>query len=85
MVFKGKTVLLQIRRAVLDAWSPVSRQAQGRKLDDAPVVGESRAEIWNHASPAEFPLTAGKVQNLRVACSALHGLEFPAGAVFSFS
>lgn len=84
VLFQGKTTLLKIRRAVTDIRQPVARQATGQELREAEVVSEASAEIWNHQSPAEFPLTAGKVQNLRVACGTLHGLEFPAGAIFSF-
>jgi len=40
--------------------------------------------LWTELSPAEFPLTAGKVENLRIVAQALDGLEIPAGKVFSF-
>ncbi|BCX48464.1 vancomycin resistance protein, vanW family [Haloferula helveola] len=53
-------------------------------MQDAPVAGESRSPLWTQTSPAEFPLTAGKIQNLRLAALALDGLEIPAGQVFSF-
>ena len=84
VLFQGKTALLKIRRAVSDLRQPVARQQRGRNHHAAPVVSEASAEIWNHQSEVEFPLTAGKVQNLRIACQSLHGLEVPAGAVFSF-
>ncbi len=51
---------------------------------EAPVVGEAKAPLWTQISAAEFPLTAGKVQNLRAACLRLNGLEIPALEVFSF-
>ncbi len=84
LVFLFKSSLLKIRRALIDLRNPISSQKIGQTLVDAPVAGDARSDLWTHASMEEFPLTAGKVQNLRVACAALHGLEFPANAVFSF-
>jgi hypothetical protein len=43
-----------------------------------------KAPLWTQISEAEFPLTAGKIQNLRVACMALNGIEIPASEIFSF-
>ncbi len=51
---------------------------------DAPIVAEVRAPLWTQTSQAELPLTAGKIQNLRVACAALDGVSVPAGEMFSF-
>lgn len=48
------------------------------------MVGEAKAALWTQISAAEFPLTAGKVQNLRAACARLDGIEIPAGEIFSF-
>jgi hypothetical protein len=61
-----------------------ARHAPGAGLAAAPVIGEARAALWTAVSPAEFPLTAGKVENLRRAARAFHGVEIPAGEVFSF-
>lgn len=47
-------------------------------------MAEKHAPLWSGLSPAEFPLTAGKVENLRRAALAFHGVEVPAGEVFSF-
>ena len=46
-------------------------------------IAESRTVLFNSASPSEFALQAGKVQNLRVASRTLDGLVIPAGEVFS--
>jgi hypothetical protein len=56
----------------------------GCALRDAAVAGENKVALWTEISAAEFPLTAGKVQNLRAACLRLNGIEVPAGEVFSF-
>lgn len=53
-------------------------------LVDLPVLAEKRGPLWRELTPAEFPLTAGKVENLRQALRAFHGVEVPAGQVFSF-
>jgi len=50
-----------------------------------PLIAESRSPLWNPDDTAgNFILTAGKVQNLRIAIKRLHGLEVPANRVFSF-
>jgi hypothetical protein len=50
-----------------------------------PVISEWRSALWDaHAPASEWPLSAGKVQNLRIAASALNGITVPAGEVFSF-
>jgi hypothetical protein len=54
-------------------------------LAAAPVLAASASALWNpDDTPATWLLTAGKVENLRRAARRLHGLEVPAGAVFSF-
>lgn len=58
--------------------------AMGDVLAGAPLAGEAKTALWTQVSAAEFPLTAGKVQNLRAACRRLDGIEIPAGEVFSF-
>lgn len=61
------------------------------RLSDWPAtIGASHTPLWRLArsdeagAGAEWKLTAGKVQNLRVASRRLNGLLIPAGAVFSF-
>ena len=83
-VFHCKAAVLKVQRAGGNLCRPVRRHRRGRELARAPLASEISSEIWNHHSAVEFPLTAGKVQNLRVACRALDGLEIPAGATFSF-
>jgi len=72
------------RRLFRDFKSPVRKHSSGSIPMDAPVIGEERSPLWTQTSPAELPLTAGKIQNLRVACSAFDGVSVPAGEVFSF-
>jgi len=63
-----------------DEW----RWPRGDGLADAPVLAEVRSALWLDGRPEEFPLVAGKVQNLRVALPAFHAVEVPAGGVLSF-
>lgn len=84
LVFHLKTRALQVRRGITGFSSrPPRYQAAGRHAD-APLVAEKRAQLWKDLTPAEFPLTAGKVENLRHAARAFHGIEIPANGVFSF-
>jgi hypothetical protein len=62
----------------------VAKHHVGEQLRGAPQIGHAKASLWTQVTPEEFPLTAGKVQNLRMACRYLHRVEIPAGEVFSF-
>ena len=84
MSFFLKSRLLMARRAWWERGSGVVAHLVGRGLVDAAVAVEVRAPLWTQDSAAEFPLTAGKVQNLRVAARMLNGVEVAAGEVFSF-
>lgn len=61
-------------------WTASSSQA----LADAPVLAQYRTPLWTDGRADEFPLVAGKVQNLRVARRAFDAVEVPAGEVLSF-
>jgi len=84
-VFRLKTVLLQIRRAVADA---LSRSALRAKRSDAlaemPVISRSRTALWTEIEPEERFLVAGKIHNLRLAVRRLDGIEIGPGQTFSF-
>lgn len=84
LVFQAKATGLRLRRLLEDGRSGVSLHRRGTDLIREPIVGEAVADLWNHRSPAEFPLTAGKVENLRIAARRLDGVEVPGGALFSF-
>ncbi len=73
-----------VRRWWRERGSGVKCHGRGIRRRAAPVAGEARAPLWTEISEAEFPLTAGKVQNLRAACRRLDGVEVPAGEIFSF-
>ncbi len=84
LAFQVKTRLFQLRRFLAEIGRRPPAYGKARALIDAPVVAEKRAPLWREVSPEEFPLTAGKVENLRIAARAFHGLEIPPGGVLSF-
>ena len=84
LAFQFKTRAFQLRRGVREFGRRPPRHPHGHALRDTPTASEARSPVWNQVAPAEFPLTAGKIENLRLAARALDGLEIPAGATFSF-
>ncbi len=84
LAFHLKCRALQVRRAVRESGSRPPRHTSSSHHAAAPVIAEKRAPLWSDVTPAEFPLTAGKVENLRRAAGAFDGIEIPAGSLFSF-
>lgn len=84
VVFYLKSRVLIARRWWRERGQPVALHPRGGTRRADPVAGTAKAPLWTQISAAEFPLTAGKVQNLRAACRRLDGIEVPAGEVFSF-
>lgn len=84
LAFYLKTRLFIARRWWQERRQPVALHPIGDALISSPQIAETKAPLWTQMTDAEFPLTAGKVQNLRAACQRLHGLEIPAGQIFSF-
>lgn len=84
VAFHVKTRLFQLRRRFSEIGRRPAAYAVARGLIDAPVLAEKRAPLWLGVSAEEFPLTAGKVENLRIAARAFHGIEIPPGGVMSF-
>jgi vancomycin resistance protein VanW len=84
-VFRAKAVLLQARRFSRGALKPaIARAVTPSPLQNAELIAESVSELWTGDTPEEIELTAGKVQNLRVALSRIDGIEVGAGETFSF-
>lgn len=79
-----KSRLLMLRRVWQERRGGVVVHPIGDGQCELPLAAEVRAPLWTQVSPAEFALTAGKVQNLRVAARLLNGVEVVAGGVFSF-
>ena len=87
-IFKGKALLLQLRREAQNRTSGLQRYSSvgtdSEAADFTEIVAESRTPLFTEAQPAERVLQLGKVQNLRRAIRHLNGIVIPAGAVFSF-
>ncbi len=88
---RGEAILFQLKSRLLIArrwWRERGKSPPlhpfANRLSLMPLTAEVSAPLWTQITAAEFPLTAGKVQNLRAACRSLHGLEIPAGEVFGF-
>lgn len=75
--------LLRGMRNLGEAGATAPRRAPAAQADWPVTAGVSRTPLWTGGG-AEWKLTAGKVQNLRVAARRLDGVVIPAGAVFSF-
>lgn len=79
--------LLASVHALREALRPSARRwgtHAKQTLADAPVLAQYRTPLWSDGRADEFPLVAGKVQNLRVARRAFDAIEVPAGEVLSF-
>ena len=78
--------LLATAHALREMLRPSARRWHGgaQALADAPVLAQCRTALWSDGREDEFPLVAGKVQNLRVARHAFDAIEVPAGELLSF-
>lgn len=63
---------------------PLDRQPIAAPVIADSVIAESVTALWTSHAAHERNLIAGKIHNLRVAARQIHGIELPAGAVFSF-
>lgn len=85
LAFVGKAAVFRARRFWRDARNGRPPQlVLGNPESARPIIATARGPLYASANGAEFALQAGKVQNLRVAARALHGVEIPSGKVFSF-
>jgi hypothetical protein len=86
-VFEAKAVAFRTVRAVKEGLAREAVRRHGRREDlrDAPVIARVRSPLWSGPTgEKEYALTAGKIQNLRVALRGIDGVVVPAGAAFSF-
>lgn len=85
LVHRAKVLVHQSARLARDRLANAVHHAHtGETLLQSPVLAERRSALWTATDPGEWPLEDGKVENLRIAARKLDGLEFPAGATFSF-
>ncbi len=85
LIFKLKsTVLIGFRGLKNLQHNPTKFQFDS-KIIDQPIIAFSESELWNPNDTKEnWILTAGKIQNLRIAAQKINGLEIKANETFSF-
>ena len=83
LIFRLKAFVLQRERGLRNVRGP-RRYVRGSGNQKARVLAQSSTRLSSSCSQREIPLTAGKIQNLRIALRAIHGIEVPAGQAFSF-
>lgn len=85
LVFQIKVYLLVFLRRGKNAVSPLKSFSRHHLLSEAPAIAASETELWyKDDNEQNWLLTAGKIENLRIAAKRLNGLEIPANEVFSF-
>jgi hypothetical protein len=87
LVFDMKASAFRLLRRLgeIATRTPVNHHDKAAALAHAPIVAAVRSPLWTaKGGDKEQALTAGKVQNLRIALQGLDGIEVGAGAVFSF-
>jgi hypothetical protein len=83
--FRFKSLLLSIKRQFQNTLSPVQRFKDNGHLKNHGVISFSESALWNpNDNEQNWILTAGKIQNLRIAIQCINGIEIPANTVFSF-
>lgn len=84
-IFRLKVLVLTGNRFFKDMFSPVRKFKPDVQLMGEPVIAFSESDLWNLSDNKENQiLTTGKIENLRIACKRLNGLEIKANEVFSF-
>ncbi len=84
-VFRSKMWGLILKRSLANFVSGSQKQHGGTSLKNAPVIAASHTELWNrYDNTQNWILTAGKIENLRIAVRQINGLEVPANSIFSF-
>jgi hypothetical protein len=83
-IFRGKAALLQFQRARHNLAHSIRRHPQRFDAGFTHALASSATQLWTDTNPSEAWYQRGKIQNLRVAASRLHGCVIPAGEIFSF-
>ncbi len=84
-IFQFKSVLLISKRGIRNAIAPVKKHPKGSQLKGVPSIASSESALWNPSDNKEnWILTAGKIENLRIASKQLHSIEVKANQTFSF-
>mgnify|MGYP002078291350 CR=1 FL=1 len=85
VVFQFKTYVFITKRFVINLLHPIQKFSNDQKDLNLPIIASSESDLWNISdNEKNWLLTAGKVENLRVAVKRLNGIEVPANQTFSF-
>lgn len=83
--FRLKISLLTAKRYFNNLRHPVHQFKDEGRLLDYPIIAFSESALWNPFDNADnWILTAGKIQNLRLAVKQINGIEVKANEIFSF-
>lgn len=83
--FRLKSFLLISKRQLKNTFSGIKKFSNNEQLKTQPIISVSESELWNiDDNEQNWILTAGKIQNLRIAAKRLNGLEISANKTFSF-
>jgi len=83
--FQLKSFLLIVRRQLKNTFAVIKKFSDSGQLKSQPIISVSESELWNaDDNEQNWILTAGKIQNLRLATQRLNGLEVEANKTFSF-
>ena len=84
-LFHIKTIALTFKRFAKNLLSPIEKFKANKRLIHEPIIAISESELWNpNDNEKNWILTAGKVQNLRIATKRINGIEVKANQTFSF-
>lgn len=84
-LFRSKVFAFTGKRMLSNVLNGTKRHRKSVSSVQTPVIAESRTELWNKNDTTQnWILTAGKIENLRIAIKAINQLEIPANTVFSF-
>ncbi|MEI9958661.1 MAG: VanW family protein [Ferruginibacter sp.] len=84
-IFRLKSSLLIIKRWGYNIFSTHKKFPQQSCISVPVVIAVSESDLWNNDDNEQnWILTAGKVENLRLAAKQLNGIEVEANMIFSF-
>ena len=84
-IFRIKTLVLTGNRIVKNLLTPNIKFRDNNQLINEQIIAFSESDLWNPFDNKEnWILTAGKVENLRIASKKINGIEIKANEIFSF-
>lgn len=83
--FRLKTAAHICNRFALNLLSPKIKFKVNDRLIHDSIIAISESELWNpNDNEKNWILTAGKIENIRIASKKIHGVEVKANQIFSF-